>query len=66
MRLTRVRYSLAEYTPTRFSPGIFMKLGSPAPVPMKKAEKPWALRSSKVAVRPTTKFILSSTPSFLR
>ena len=33
MRLLRVRYSLAEYTPLRFSPGIFMKEGRPAPVP---------------------------------
>jgi len=37
MRFTRVRYSLAEYTPFRFSPGMFWKTGRPAPLPMKTA-----------------------------
>ena len=32
IKFTRVRYSFAEYTPCRFSPGIFRKEGSPAPV----------------------------------
>ena len=31
MRFTRVRNSLAEYTPLRFSPGMPRKTGSPAP-----------------------------------
>jgi len=36
IRLTRVRYSLEERTLIRFSPGMFMKLGRPAPLPAKK------------------------------
>ena len=31
IRLTRVRYSFDETTPIRFSPGMFIKRGRPAP-----------------------------------
>ena len=35
IKLTRVRYSLDDMTPMAFSPGIPIKLGSPAPDPTK-------------------------------
>ena len=35
IRLTRVKYSLQDNTPLRFSPGIPMKRGNPAPLPTK-------------------------------
>ena len=44
MRLTRVRYSLAEYTPLKFSPGTFMNTGRPAPTARKSAS--YSSRSS--------------------
>ena len=54
MRLIRVRYSLAEYTPFRFSPGIFMNRGSPAPLPMNTASNPSSSNISPIStVRPT-------------
>ena len=63
MRLTRVRNSLADITPSRCSPGTFMKRGSPAPVPTKIFQNPASLRSSRVAVLPTTKFLTNRPPS---
>jgi len=50
IRFTRVRNSLAEYTPLRFSPGIPMKLGRPAPVPTNTAEKPISPMSSSIVM----------------
>ena len=44
-------------TPSRCSPGTFMKRGRPAPVPTKIFQNPASLRSSSVAVLPTTKFV---------
>src|SRR5215813_883406 len=58
MRFTRVRNSLAEYTPLKCSPGMFRKRGSPAPVAMKTASKPsWSMSSSIVTVLPTTTLV---------
>ena len=66
MRLARVRYSLAEKTPLRFSPSIPMNFGSPAPVPTKTASNPsFATRSLSLRVRPTTKFVSIFTPRSL-
>ena len=49
----------------RFSPGIFMNLGKPAPVPTKAASKPCSFKSwGRVPVRPTKKFVRNSTPIF--
>ena len=44
IRLTRVRNSLADITPRRCSPGTFMKVGRPAPVPTKIFQKPACLQ----------------------
>ena len=63
IRLTRVRNSFADITPSRCSPGTFMKVGRPAPVPTKIFQKPAALRSSSVAVLPTTKLRTKRPPS---
>ncbi len=40
IRFTRVRYSFDDITPTKFSPGIFIKLGNPAPLATKIPLKP--------------------------
>ncbi len=66
IRLTRVRYSLLLRIPTRFSPGIFIKRGKPAPLATKKPSKPSSRRSSIVAVLPTMKFVSNFTPILRR
>ena len=53
MRFTRVRYSLDDIMLMRFSPGIFMKFGSPAPEATKIPLKPCASSSSVVIDLPT-------------
>ena len=61
IKLTRVRYSLAEYTPPRFSPFIRKNIGSPAPEPMKTASYSSRSSSTKI-VLPTTTFVSILTP----
>ncbi len=64
MRLARVRNSLAETTPFRFSPSMPMKRGRPAPEPMNTASKPSSSSSeSMVIVRPTTTSVSNFTPN---
>jgi glutamate synthase (NADPH/NADH) small chain len=46
IRFTLVRYSLQDIIPIRFSPGIFIKLGKPAPLPTNIPLKPASFRSS--------------------
>src|SRR5660398_280881 len=62
MRFTQVRYSFADMTLRRCSPGTFMKRGRPAPVPTKIFQKPASRRSCSVAVLPTTKFMTNLPP----
>ena len=66
MRFTRVRYSLHDITPLRFSPGIFMKRGNPAPLPTKIPLYPCACRSSMVSVLPMMVSHWKLTPSWRR
>ncbi len=60
----RVRNSLAEYTPFRFSPSMFMNFGRPAPLPIKQASHS-CMSSSMVKSLPTTALVMISTPIFL-
>ena len=53
MRFTRVRYSLDDMMFIWFSPGMFMKFGSPAPEPTNIPLKPCSSSSSTVIVFPT-------------
>jgi len=62
MKLIRVRNSFAEYTPFRFSPGMFWNFGSPAPEPTNTALYPSSNRSSSDTERPTTTFFSILTP----
>ena len=66
MRFTRVRYSLDDIMLMAFSPGMFMKLGSPAPLPTKNPLNPSSLSCSMVMVFPMIQSVVNSTPSFLR
>ena len=47
----RDRYSLAQYTPGRFSPGTLRKRGRPAPTARYRASKPSSLKSSSASNR---------------
>ena len=62
IRFTRVRYSLEDMILIEFSPGIFMKLGSPAPdatnIPLKSS----ASKSSTLIVFPTMQSFMNLTP----
>ena len=53
MRFTRVRYSFDDIMLMRFSPGMFMKLGNPAPDATKIPLKPCASSSSTEIDLPT-------------
>ena len=53
---------MAEYTPLRFSPGMFINLGRPAPEPIKTASKPDANSSSTERDFPTTTLVSIFTP----
>ncbi len=66
MRLTRVRNSFAENTPFKFSPGILIILGSPAPEQINIASNPSSFNCFKVTDLPTITFVLKSTPIDLR
>ena len=63
IRLTRVRYSLLDITPIRFSPGIFMNRGRPAPEATKIPTKPCSCRSSILSVLPMIVSVRKVTPS---
>ena len=52
MRLARVKNSLADKTPFKFIPGIFIITGNPAPTPKKKALYPCSFKSSIVRIFP--------------
>ena len=52
IRFILVKYSLLDITPFRFSPGIFMKRGNPAPDATKIPLKPISCKSSYVSVFP--------------
>ena len=64
MRLTRVRYSLLDMMLILFSPGIPMKLGSPAPEPTKMPLKPSSSNSCTLMVLPTRQSFSNFTPIF--
>ena len=55
--------SFAEYTPFKFSPGMFMNFGRPAPLPMNTASKPYSLTNSSIVIeRPITMLVSTLTP----
>ena len=63
MRLFLVRNSFAEKTPLKFSPGIPMNLGRPAPEPTNTAANPSSSRrESIVTVLPAITFVSIFTP----
>ena len=62
IRFTRVRYSLEDITPMRFSPGMFMKLGNPAPEPTNSPENPISCKSSYERVAPIMVLVSKETP----
>jgi len=66
IRLFLVRNSFAENTPLVFSPGMFINIGSPAPLPMNIASYPSSKISSTVMVLPTITLVSTSTPNFFR
>ena len=67
IRLQRVNNSLAESTPLRNSPGIFINRGVPAPVPINTESKPISsIICSMVNKRPTSVLHSISTPSFAK
>jgi len=62
IRFIRVRYSLLDITPFRFSPGIFINRGNPAPEATNIPLKPISWRSSYVKVFPIMQSFTNSTP----
>ena len=66
IRLTRVRYSLEDMMLIEFSPGIFIKFGSPAPEATNIPLKPSAFKSSTLIVFPTMQSLIKLTPIFTR
>ena len=66
IRLTRVRYSLDDMMLMAFSPGMFMKLGSPAPEPTKIPLKPSFSSCSTLMVLPTMTSVWKCTPILAR
>ena len=66
IRFTRVRYSFEDIMFMAFSPGMPMKLGSPAPDATNMPLNPSASRSSTNIVFPTMQSVWNSTPNFLR
>ena len=66
IRLTRVRYSLEDIILIEFSPGIFIKLGRPAPEATNIPLKPSSFRSSILIVFPTIQSLIKLTPILAR
>ena len=62
IRLTRVRYSLQDITPLRFSPGIPMNRGKPAPLPTNMPKNPSSWRSWMLRVLPMMVSVWKVTP----
>ena len=66
IRLTRVRYSLEDMILIEFSPGIFIKLGKPAPEATNIPLKPSSFKSSTLIVFPTMQSLMKVTPILTR
>ena len=66
IRFTRVRYSLEDMMLMEFSPGMFMKLGRPAPDATNIPLKPSASKSSTLMVLPTMQSFIKVTPIFAK
>ena len=62
IKLTRVRYSFEDMILIEFSPGIFIKFGSPAPEATNIPLKPSAFKSSTPIVFPTIQSLMKLTP----
>lgn len=66
IRLTRVRYSLDDRILMEFSPGIFMKLGNPAPDATNTPLKPSSSNCSTLIVLPMMQSFMKLTPILAR
>ena len=62
IKFTRVKYSLEDIILIEFSPGIFMKLGNPAPEATKTPLYPSFSRSSMLIVFPIMQSFTNCTP----
>ena len=62
IRLTRVRYSFEDITPTIFSPLIFINRGNPAPLATKTPLYPSSFKSSMLIVFPIIQLVMNFTP----